>query len=267
MLSFTKPKKGRAIARLYKIKKSKNKDEKKSKKKEIILYYSEDENIKNPIEKFEAPNGFNFQIIPNEKIAEHVYCSAVSGAGKSTFASNYIKEYKKLKKFKNDDIYILSNVKEDEVLDKLKDVKRIKLNSDVVTDPIHPSELENAIVVFDDAENFPNKLIRQAIINLRSSALEESRHYGTRVFICNHIAMAGASTKACINEARLYVCFPRHSSVYYLDRYMKIYCGFGKKMRKYLLSLKTRWLCLYRIEKVAIWETGAMIIKTDLDDL
>lgn len=275
MLSFTKPKKGRPIARLDKIKKkSKDKDEnkeekkkkKKSKKKDVILYFSDDKNIKNPIESFDVPAGHVFQIIPNEKVAEHIYISAVSGAGKSTWASNYIKEYKKLKEFKKDDIYLLSNVQEDAVLDKLKDIKRIKLNSDIITDPIHPSELENAIIIFDDAENIPNKLIKNAVQTLRASCLEESRHYNSRILICNHIAMAGASTRPCINEARIFVMFIKHSSPYYLNRYLKEYVGLGKKLRKKLLSLEARWVAIFRIEKVAIYENGAMILKVDLDD-
>ena len=259
MLSFKKQ--GRAIARLVPIKKEKGKKYSKNK----FLYLG-----KNGEDEVKAPPNYKFQVVPNPNISEKVFIAGPSGSGKSYYAGKYIGEYKKIKKFKKDDVFIISNVDEDKALDEHKP-KRIKLNSEVVQDPIHPSELENALIVFDDAERISNKLIRDAIHNLRSACLEESRHYGSRLIVITHQAMQGAKTRGLITEATSFTFFPKHSAIYFADRYMKVYIGLGKKTRNKILKLPSRWVTLYRgageFPAYCIYDKGAFIIQPDLNEM
>ena len=56
------------------------------------------------------------QPVPDRDIVEKVLVSACSGAGKSTFVGNWLREFKKM--FRKDEIYLFSSVDEDKALDR-----------------------------------------------------------------------------------------------------------------------------------------------------
>jgi DNA helicase HerA-like ATPase len=88
------------------------------------------------------------QPVPDREIVEKIYISAPSGAGKSTFVGNWLREFKKI--FKKDEIYLFSSVDEDKALDR-QDPTRIILDDDLLDDPIDIKELSQSLVVLDDS--------------------------------------------------------------------------------------------------------------------
>ena len=99
----------------------------------------------------------NFQCIPDSsKEREIYYIAAPSGSGKSYFVMQYVKEYQS--KLKNNPSYLFSNVREDPTIDKIKNLKRFKIDKSLVDDPLDIKDLENSCVIFDDCDTIVKKI-------------------------------------------------------------------------------------------------------------
>ena len=116
------------------------------------------------------PDEGKFQQIPDTtKNREILYITAPSGAGKSTYTLKYLQEYKK--KYKQNEIYLFSALTEDETIDQLKDIKRIKVDETLVSDPLDIIEFKHSCVVFDDIDVIGNKHIREAVFKILNQIL------------------------------------------------------------------------------------------------
>ena len=81
-------------------------------------------------------------MVPNTNSERDVYyITGPSGSGKSYFVRMYCEQYKK--KFKTNEIYLFSNLKEDESLDSIKP-KRFRIDEELHTEPIKVEELANS---------------------------------------------------------------------------------------------------------------------------
>ena len=157
MLTFNKDIGGRKIARV-----------KGGKLDGEYLYLNMDSNDKNKKEVV-IKDGVLIPL-PNKEIVEKVYISAPSGAGKSTWAGNYMKEYRKM--FKDDDIYVFSSIEKDKSLDR-NDPIRITLDEDLIQDPINPAEISNSLTVFDDTDTIQNARLKHSVAVFRDWLLEQ----------------------------------------------------------------------------------------------
>ena len=98
--------------------------------------------------------GESFQIIPDITKERFIYYVAgQSGSGKSWWCKEMIQTYKKI--YQKRDVYLISALQDDAgSLDKLKYIKRIKINSDAfLNDKIDISELKDSLVIFDDVDS------------------------------------------------------------------------------------------------------------------
>jgi septin family protein len=122
------------------------------------------------------PNNSNFQLVPDTSHERDVMMVVgPSGSGKSYFVKKYCEQY--IKKFKDRNIYVFSNLKEDSSLDTLKNkIKRFKLDSSLYEDPIDVEDLKESCVISDDTDCIADKKIRQAVISLLDQCLEVGRH-------------------------------------------------------------------------------------------
>lgn len=176
--------------------------------------------------------------IPNQR--ECLYISAPSGAGKSTFASNYCRAYKKM--FPHNRIFLFSKKTEDEVFDKLPYIQRIILDEGFGDgEPLDCNDLQNSLCVFDDIENIREKFIKDAVYKLKDNLLETGRSANIYVCICNHIAMNYKETKIDINESTAYVFF-KNGNNYHTQRYLKEYIGLTKDKINRLMDMPSRWI-------------------------
>ena len=184
----------------------------------------------------------NFQCIPDSsKEREIYYITAPSGSGKSYFVMQYVKEYQR--KFKNNPIYLFSNVREDPTIDKINNLKRFKIDKSLVDDPLDIKDLENSCVIFDDCDTIVKKDIRQAVIGVLNSILEEGRHWAISCLITYHLPSNGHDTKRMLNEAQKIVYFPNSSSSkikYVLQNYLDI----DEKQIKEFKRINTRWVVI-----------------------
>lgn len=195
------------------------------------------------------------KVAKNELKRENIFISGPEGAGKSHWASNYIKEYRKM--YPKSKFYIFSGVNEDKPLDELKPL-RIKLDEKLVDNPISIDEFSNnSIVLFDDIDTLENKKVQKEVIKLRDRLLEKGRHKAIFVISITHNPTAGKDTKASLLEASSIVLYPQGGDSYHMTRVLKEYCGYDPKTIKQILKIKSRWIqCSKRYPKYVIHQKG-----------
>ena len=117
MLSFIQSKKAKPLCKIVN-----------GKYNNKIIYIDPDSNepdFVNSFKKLEIGNNSRLQMLPDSSHERDVYyITGPSGSGKSYFVKMYCEEYKK--KFKNNEVYLFSNLKEDPSLDSIKP-KRFRL--------------------------------------------------------------------------------------------------------------------------------------------
>lgn len=198
--------------------------------------------------------------VPQDGIIEKIYVSAPSGAGKSTWCSNYIKKYKK--EFPENEVYVFSTVEEDEALDK-HDPVRIDLNQLAQT-PINPYDYEYSLCIFDDVDSITDTGVRNAVIALRGWLLEQGRHIKARMLCTSHILMNYKSTRRLLNEATAVVVFPKAGSTYQIKKFLEKYVGMDTKDISKFLKLNSRWVAVYKTYPTFIMhEKGIYLLKQE----
>ena len=207
---------------------------------------------------FVLRSGGKLQPLPNFNRIEKVYISGISGSGKSTFASNFIKEY--LKQKKKNEFFVISNVQEDEVLDKLKPI-RIDLEDEDSLAETRADDFFDSIVLFDDTDTISNTLVRRFVQNLRDTLLEEGRHYNATTVAVSHVLCNYMATRKLLNESTSVVFFPKFGSDAHNYRFLKNHCMYSDDIIRRLLNLNSRWVALYRTSpNYVIYEKGVFLL-------
>jgi hypothetical protein len=116
----------------------------------------------------------------------------------------YCEQYKK--KFKNNEIYLFSNLKEDESLDTVKP-KRVRLDDELYLDPIKVDEFANSCVIFDDTDCLSDKKIKNAVCSILDQCLEVGRHFRITVLITFHLPSDRHTTRKMLNESQIFCLF------------------------------------------------------------
>jgi len=212
------------LRKLYKIA---NLDIDNSKEREIIIKDAEVEPIINP--------NVERQVF---------YVSGMSGSGKSTYVNKIINSYVKF--FKNNKVYLFSNKEEDTSYTN-KNIIRVKLDDELVNEPITLDEIRNSMVIFDDIEGVPSKKIMNELDRLRDVILQQGRSY--KVYFCyvSHLANNYKQTRTILNECHSITIFPAMTTAYSLKYLLEKYFGFGKDDIKKLLNLDSRWITIFKL--------------------
>lgn len=186
-----------------------------------------------------------FQIIPDEtKERDILYITGPSGSGKSTFVVGYLNEYKR--KYKKRPIFVLSSLTEDETLDKVSGLKRIRLDEKMWQEPLQAEQFQECCVVADDIDVISDKKIREAVITLVNQILEIGRHFKTTLIQTNHLATDRGMTRRILNEAHGIVFFPFSGSSHGIKYLLEQYCGLEKKTFKEIRKTNSRWCCIFK---------------------
>jgi hypothetical protein len=222
------------------------------------IYYSVLEKMKHNQAKYTVPSGKSLQVLPDFSRIEKLYCCGISGAGKSTFSAEFVKEY--LKHYKENEFHILSTVDEDVPLDKLQPI-RIDLNN-MLEDPISiKDELHDSIVLFDDTATISNVLVRKACTNLLDACIEIGRHYNTTVINTSHMILDYRNSRKILNEATAVIIFCKAGSNVQNKKYLEIYAGLDKDQIKKIINLPSRCVYLKRTPpQMIIYEKGIYLL-------
>jgi hypothetical protein len=185
-----------------------------------------------------------FQQIPNKKTERSIlYITGASGSGKSYYIREYVKQYQKI--FKNNEVYLYSYLNEDDTIDQIPNLHRIKIDQSLITHPLTASEFENSMVIFDDIDVINHKDIRNAIIQTANEILEVGRHYKISCCFSYHRPTGGRDTTRILNEATSITYFPHSGSQRSLNYLLIDYLGLTKKDIKRIKDTGTRWATIF----------------------
>lgn len=228
-----------------------------------IIYneYDDKDNIKTYFEELELNDkDEHFQLIPSKKRERDIlYICGSSGSGKSYFTVQYVLEYHKI--FPKNKIYVISSLKEDETLDKLKFIKRIKLDDKFLNVDLNIKDFKDTLVIADDIDVLKNKFIRSKVYNIIDEILEIGRHTKTSLIMTNHLVTNRGDTRRILNEAHSITYFPKTLGGRSLKYLLTDYLGLDKEQLVRLKTIKSRAITVIRsYPKIILSEKNLFIL-------
>lgn len=187
-----------------------------------------------------------FEIVPNPdpKVRSIFYIAGASGSGKSYLARTIAQNYAKL--FPEHQIYLVSKLDEDPVLDNLKTgkPKRIRVES-LVEEPVENiKEFSDSLILFDDVDTFMGKE-QKAVRQLIDDIAAMGRHFQISMAIMTHKISDYSRTRLIINEATHYVLYPQSTSFHNLKYLLTTHMGLEQNQIRDLKKVG-RWVCFHK---------------------
>jgi hypothetical protein len=173
--------------------------------------------------------------------------SGPSGCGKSLMAKKILHELHdhapKKKSF-----YISSlDIEQCKTLKGVKYLDQIDVDDEFMVDPFtNLSELENTVVVFDDADTFSSKNENEIVDSLLKRIIKTGRHFNINCVITRHLASEGKKTADVLNECKFIVLFPKSSSKKAFDYVLDTYIGIKRKHIQKLWDMPTQYVIVHK---------------------
>jgi len=229
---------------------------------------SNDDDIEDAFTEIKLKNRKEFiQPLPNKnKEREILYISGQSGSGKSYYSMLWANEYKKM--YPKNKIYLISSLAEDAgSIDKIKDLKKIKLSEEFLSADLTTRDFKNSLVIFDDTDVIRNKKIREKVITILNMLLETGRHSKTSVILTYHLPTNGNETRRILNEAHALTIFPANMGGRATKYLLENYFGMDKETIKKIKKLPSRWVSIVKsYPNVILYEKGAFLVNHEDDD-
>ena len=224
-------------------------DDNKKAKDWTTLYLAEDRLLKNVDTPFKeiklTKESQHFQPIPNKNTERSInYVTGASGSGKSHWSKKYIDEYHRI--YPKRDVYIFSALKDDKTLDKLKYLKRIKLEGEFLTDQIDVKIFKDSMVIFDDTDTIDSKFLRQKVYSILGQILQTGRHHSISCVYTSHLATDKGNTKLILAETHSVTIFPTGLGGRSIKYLLEQYFGLDKIQIQKIKRLKSRWVTILK---------------------
>jgi hypothetical protein len=182
-----------------------------------------------------------FQPIPNPETERQIlYITGSSGSGKSYFTRKYCSEFAKL--FPKRQIYLFSSIAEDDSIDSIKGLNRMKLTPEFLEENWEIEDFRDSLVIFDDTDCITDKKTRLKVNGILNMILETGRHTNTYCIYTSHLACAGNDTKRILNEAHSITFFPATAGGRTLKYLLESYMGLDKEQIQKVKHLPSRWV-------------------------
>jgi hypothetical protein len=181
-----------------------------------------------------------FQVLPRQGIRVLYICGS-SGSGKSTFASNYVKEYLDL--YPKTKVFIFSQLSEDPAFKNIK-AHRVTLDESLITEPVDIEDIpRGSIILFDDCSDCEDDL-QTAINRLETQLLVLGRKLELQVIITSHLINPDSSKhiRNRLNEAQALVFFPQSGSVSQATYNLKKHFGYSTRQIQNIMDIDSRWI-------------------------
>jgi len=219
---------------------------------------------KNGLKSIECKDKDYIQPIPDKtKERSIIYCSGKSGSGKSYFVMHYVKEYQK--QHPKNDVILFSSITTDAgSLDKIKGLKKMKLNEEFLNDAeLNNIEIyKNTMVIFDDTDCITDKRLKLKINGILNKILETGRHENVSCCYTSHLACKGNETKTILNESHLIVYFPDGTPPRIVNNLLENYVGLTRDQIRKVNEIDSRWIAFYhQSPPVIMWEKGVKMVK------
>jgi hypothetical protein len=215
--------------------------------KNMIVSINDTINIKaiKPFTRLKLEDESSFMPIPNPNKERTVFfVSGQSGSGKSYFSAEWVNNYKKM--YPDNDVYLFSPLLEDESIDKIKGLKKVAIDDNLLNSELSTQDFPNSCVIFDDIEAISNKKLKDKVYSILNSILTTGRHTKTSCLFLSHLATAGNDTKIILNESHGVVFFPNTMGLRNLKYLLESYYGMDKNEIKKIKNLESRWVCIIK---------------------
>jgi len=224
-------------------------DDNKKAKNWTTLYLAEEKLLKNvdtPLKEVKLiKESQHFQPIPNKNTERSInYVTGSSGSGKSHWSKKYIEEYHRI--YPKREVYIFSALKDDKTLDKLKYLKRIKLEGSFITDEIDVGIFKDSMLIFDDTDTIDNKIIRHKVYSILGQVLQTGRHFNISCIYTSHLATDKNNTKLILAETHTVTIFPTGLGGRSIKYLLEQYFGLDRIAIQKIKKLKSRWVTIYK---------------------
>jgi hypothetical protein len=204
-----------------------------------IVYYN-DEQPTDMVDKVRISRDGDFALIPNQKTRQTIGVFGPSGVGKSTWIHDYCVSFNKFIKCP---ITLFSHLDSDETLDKIKGIERIKLNEDLVNEPLDmEGDFYDSLVIFDDAISGLNKNVDAELTKFKNQVLQLGRHPNIYYIESVHQGLGGPKTKLLLSETTGIVLFPIGGDFHVMRTLLTKYCGINAKEAEKIISSGNRWV-------------------------
>ena len=237
---------------------------KEGKKNTPVIFLDEKSEARHNLLEIITKDGETIQPIPNPaKERSCIFVAGQSGSGKSYWTFLYVSEWKRL--FPKREVYLFSSLTSDTgSIDKIKNIKKIKVNEDLLNDDLTAEDFKDSLVIFDDTDCLTNKKIKLKVNGILNNILETGRHHNVYCIYTSHQCCKGAETKTILNECSSVVLFPSTVGGKTLKYLLDSYFGLDKKQILKLKHLKSRWVVINRTYPLTILsEKEAYVLKVE----
>lgn len=169
-----------------------------------------------------------------------VFIAGASLCGKSYLASKLAKDY--FLNFKKNKIINFSYLNNDENYAKLKNYHKMRIDEDILENPIDLDELHDSVCIFDDIQHFTDKYIVKELERIRDSCLQAGRHSNIDVIVCTQNLLDGPKTKQCVNNTFQVIGFPQSAGRFQLGEWLRRYIRLSQEQVRTILNLPSRWV-------------------------
>ena len=211
--------------------------------KKVLYMYTDADCGKQHID---LPENETFEQVVNKDTERTIlYVTGMSGAGKSYYTKKYIEKYHKA--FPKRTVFMFSSLESDPTLDKLKYMKRVKINEQKfqVVD-LTAQDFKDSLCIFDDCDVISNKRIRGKVFDIMNSILQIGRHHNVSCVFTSHNATNGQQTKTILSECHTLTLFPKCSGIKSLLYLCDSYLGLDSEQSKNLKKIPGRFVTFVR---------------------
>ena len=174
--------------------------------------------------------------------------------------ADYLKHIKLTKP--KEKIQYISSINEDSSIDKVKNMKRIRLTNELLMTDLKADDFKDSLVIFDDTDCLTNKTMRMKVNGILNMLLETGRHTNTSVIYTSHLATNGLETRRILNEAHSITIFPHSLGGRSLKYLLENYFGLDKHQIKKIKTLPSRWVTLVKsFPMVVLSEKEAFVLN------
>jgi hypothetical protein len=195
---------------------------------------------------FELPDDSQFEIVPNckEDARDVLLLAGSAGVGKSYQARAFAEKYRKL--WPDRKIYLISKLKEDETLDKMKGgpPERVNIES-LADDPLEYDEFSDCLAIFDDYDTLDTKTLK-AVQKLIDDICILGRHTRSSIIIISHYLTNYKATRLILMETQTFIVYPQGCSFKALKYLLGTHVGLDNKDIMELKSLGSRWVAIHK---------------------
>lgn len=195
--------------------------------------------------------------VPNPTRFDRIYISGPTGSGKTTWIGKYLDMLLEIQP--NRKIIVFSDValENDNILSKYPHV-RIKLDEQLVEDPIEMAELNGSVVIADDIDSITNSKVKKAVFSMIDSILKQgSSKQKITLIVTNHAFSDYQNTRNIIINCNFIVWFKGTPNLEYsLTR-----IGLDRKQIDTTTLLPGRYVCVHKnFPRYVVYTSGAYLL-------